>query len=113
MMMMSKDVSAMLLARSRRRLVWLLRHCEKHLRRSNPAFPRRTGLLRFARNDGVKHFSSHHHHDGVFDQHLEGADQFGAERAVDRAVIARQGHAHDVRGLDLAAAYYRALLAGA
>src|SRR3984893_732052 len=57
--------------------------------------------------------ASHHHHDGVFDQHLEGADQFGAERAVDRAVIAGQRHAHDVRRLDLAATYHRALLAGA
>ena len=30
----------------------------------------------------------HHHHDGIFDQRLERADQFGAERAVDRAMIA-------------------------
>src|SRR5712671_416786 len=55
---------------------------------------------------------SHHHHDGILDQHLEGADQLGAERAVDRTVIAGQGHAHDVRGLDLAVAHHRAFLAG-
>src|SRR5258708_2165356 len=30
----------------------------------------------------------HHHHDRVFDQPLELADQFGAERAVDRAMVA-------------------------
>src|SRR5712671_2166960 len=55
----------------------------------------------------------HHHHDGIFDQHLEGADQFGAERTVDRAVIAGQRDAHDVGGLDLAAPHHRPLLAGA
>jgi hypothetical protein len=27
------------------------RHCEEHLRRSNPDLLRRAGLLRFARND--------------------------------------------------------------
>src|SRR5438132_10162433 len=32
-----------------------LRHCEEHLRRSNPSFfARRDGLLRFARNDGER-----------------------------------------------------------
>src|SRR3990170_412436 len=54
---------------------------------------------------------SHHHHDRVFDQHLEGADQLGAECAVDGAVVAGQGHAHDVRGLDPASPYHRTLFA--
>jgi hypothetical protein len=31
---------------------------------------------------------SHHHHHGIFDQRLERADQFGAERTIDRAMIA-------------------------
>src|SRR5437762_9250891 len=56
---------------------------------------------------------SHHHHHRVFDQPLERADQFGAERAVDGAVIAGERRAHDVRGLDLAVSYHRSLLAGA
>src|SRR5258708_30821269 len=30
------------------------RHCEEHLRRSNPLFPWVNGLLRCARNDGAK-----------------------------------------------------------
>src|SRR5260370_30699895 len=31
---------------------------------------------------------SHHHHNRVFDQPLELADQFGAERAIDRPMVA-------------------------
>src|ERR1051326_8014890 len=56
---------------------------------------------------------SHQHHHGVLDQRLEGADQDGAERAVDGAVIARQRHAHDVGGFDLAVTHHRALFAAA
>src|SRR5258705_334397 len=55
----------------------------------------------------------HHHHDGVFDQHLEGADQFGAERAVDGAVIAGQRDAHHVCHFDLAVSHDRTLFTGA
>src|SRR5579863_3358467 len=55
----------------------------------------------------------HQHHYRVLDQRLEGADQHGAERAVDSAVVAAHGHAHDLRGDDLAVAHHRALLAGA
>src|ERR1700731_2876830 len=65
-----------------------------------------------ARNDGMGHSTSHHHHHGIFDQHLEGADQLGPERAVDRAMIAGQGHAHHMRDLDLAAAHHGPFLAG-
>src|SRR6266487_1546882 len=53
--------------------------------------------------------SSHHHHDGIFDQLLEGTNELGAERAVDGAVIAGERHAHHVRDLDLAAAHDGAL----
>src|ERR1700687_4466061 len=56
---------------------------------------------------------SHHHHDRIFDQPLELTDQFGAERAVDRAMVARQRDTHDVRDLDLAVANDGTLLAGA
>src|SRR3982074_2633063 len=68
------------------------------------------------RERGKKEFggsASHHHHDRIFDQHLDRADQFGAERAVDRAVIAGHRHAHDLRDLDLAVLHNRTLLAGA
>src|SRR6185437_223812 len=53
---------------------------------------------------------SHHHHHRILDQPLEGADQLGAERAVDRAVVAGQRHAHDMRRHDLAVAHDRAFL---
>src|ERR1700730_7930776 len=69
--------------------------------------------LRERAKRGVGDAGSHHHHDRVFDQHLERADQLGAERAVDRAVVARQGHAHHLRDLDLAVFDNWALLAGA
>src|SRR3977135_1749143 len=68
------------------------------------------------RERGKKEFGGsalHHHHDRIFDQHLEGADQFGPERAVDRAVIAGHRHAHDLGDLDLAVLHNRALIAGA
>src|SRR5215471_16891987 len=82
MMMTSKDVSAML----------------------TPGYVDRAGKRIFSR--------SHHHHHGVFDQFPERADQLGAERAVDRAMIAGQGHAHDMGGLDPAVTNHRTLLAG-
>src|SRR5216683_7150260 len=56
---------------------------------------------------------SPHHHDRIFDQHLERAEQLRAERAVDCAVIAGHRDAHDLRHLDLAVLDDRALLAGA
>src|ERR1019366_5564902 len=31
--------------------------------------------------------ASHHHHDRIFDQHLEGADQLSPKRSIDRTVI--------------------------
>src|SRR5689334_12310668 len=62
---------------------------------------------------GTSYAPLHHHHPGVFDQLLEGADQLRAERAVDGPVIAGQRHAHDAGDLDLAAANDRPLLAGA
>src|ERR1700749_3523147 len=69
--------------------------------------PRMTALLR---KGGT---TSHHHHDRIFDQNLERTDQFCAERAVNRAVIAGQRHAHHLRDLDLAVTDHRPLLAGA
>jgi hypothetical protein len=37
---------------------FVFRHCEKRLRRSNPVFVgQKTGLLRFARNDGAAAWS--------------------------------------------------------
>src|SRR5260370_33849241 len=56
---------------------------------------------------------SHHHHDRIFDQHLERAEQLSPERAVDRTVIAGHRDAQDLRHLDLAVLDDRALLAGA
>src|SRR5258705_2090059 len=56
---------------------------------------------------------SHHHHDRIFDQLLECAEQFGPERAIDRTVIAGQRDAHHLRHFDLAVPDGRALLAGA
>src|SRR6185312_16771430 len=53
------------------------------------------------------------HHHGIFDQRLKGTDQHRTERAIDGAVIARQRHAHDVCGFDLAVPHHRALLASA
>src|SRR5258706_4126129 len=53
------------------------------------------------------------HHDRIFDQQLERPDQLGAERAVDRALVAGQRHAHDLRHFDLAVLDDRSLLAGA
>jgi hypothetical protein len=38
--------------RTRDALLRRYRHCEEHLRRSNPVLLRHSGLLRFARNDG-------------------------------------------------------------
>src|ERR1700740_1224145 len=64
-------------------------------------------------SNDVSAISSHHHHYRVFDQLLERADQLSPERTVDRAMIARQRHAHHLRDLDLAGTHYRALLAGA
>src|ERR1700753_4364029 len=55
---------------------------------------------------------SHHHHDRIFDQNLERADQFCAERAVNGTVIAGQRHAHDLRDLDLAVTDHRTVRAG-
>src|SRR3984893_2018055 len=72
--------------------------------------PRRLRRMR-ASTKNRKSILNHHHH-WVFDQHLEGADQLGAERAVDRAMIAGQGHAHHMRDLDLAAARHGPFLAG-
>jgi len=47
----------------------------------------------------------YHHHHRVFDQLLKGAEQFGTERAVDRAVIGMAGSRHrtsrlNIRNLD-------------
>src|SRR5260370_11116931 len=84
MMMMSKDVAAIL---TRCSLASLL-PC--HRRKVSP-----------------------HHQDRIFDQQLERADQLSAERAVDRAMIAGHRHAHDLRHLDLAVFDDRALLTGA
>src|SRR5262245_60109048 len=56
---------------------------------------------------------SHHHHHGVLDQGLERAAELRTERTVDRPVIGGEPDRHDMRGLDLAIAHDRALLAGA
>src|SRR5580704_15795786 len=57
--------------------------------------------------------ASHHHHDRIFDQGFEGADQLGTQGAIYGAVIAGQGHTHHMSYLDLAAPHDRPLLAGA
>jgi hypothetical protein len=62
--------------------------------RSQPSCSPRTSHL-----DTVHIFLSYNHHHRIFDQFLEGADQFGAERAA----IAGGRHTHDLRDLDLAA----------
>src|SRR5258708_29259528 len=94
--------------------------CRPYLTRSSLPFPlplwervdaRRQARSRVRGTAGLA--PSHHHHDRIFDQHLEGADQLGAERAVDGAVIAGQRDAHYVRRFDLAIPDYRALFAGA
>src|ERR1700731_1239733 len=61
----------------------------------------------------VSAIASHYHQHRVLDQLLERVDQHGAKRAVDGAVIARHGRAHDLRGLDLAVAHDGTLLARA
>src|SRR5712671_2085513 len=109
MMMMSKDVSAM--SYSLFAIGMLSSSLRGALATKQSSLPASHGLLRFARNDGMK--PSHHHHDRIFDQHLERADQLGPERAVDRAVIAGHRHAHDLRDFDLAVFDDCALLAGA
>src|SRR5258708_4480521 len=91
MMMMSKDVSGMV----------------TRLNASSSLSPRGRGINKSLSSP------SHHHHDRIFDQHLECAEQLGAERAVDCAVIAGQSHAHQLRDFDLAVLDDRALLASA
>src|SRR6202158_4080443 len=81
MMMTSKDVSAM------------LTRCSL------------SSLLAYQRRK-----VSDHHLDRIFDQQLECAEQFGAERAVDRAMVAGHRHAHHLRHLDLAVLDDRPLL---
>src|ERR1700682_2302099 len=56
---------------------------------------------------------SHQHRRRAFEVLLDRADEHGAERAVDSAVIARQGDLHLRRDRDLAVLDDGALLAGA
>src|SRR5665213_2162160 len=48
----------------------------------------RTSPIAIAAPQGATPVASHQHHHRVLDQRLKGADQHGAERAIDRAVVA-------------------------
>src|SRR5689334_24351883 len=104
MMMTSKDVSAMAMRSFSTGLTARCCHCEERERRSNPLTLAMTTRMLSC---------SHHHHHRILDQLPERADQFGAERAIDGAVVAGQRHAHDPGDLDLAVAHDRPFLAGA
>src|SRR5262245_29276646 len=58
-------------------------------------------------------FSSQQHRQRIFDERLEGSQELRANSAVDGAVIAGEGTAHDRRHGDRAILDHRALLAGA
>src|SRR5690349_22031320 len=103
MMRMSKEVSAMsVLGQISLRVIARSAKRDEAISTTD-ACASETRLLRFARNDNELIAPNSHQHRGrALEVLLDGADEHGAERAVDRAVIARQRDLHLRRHRDLA-----------